>query len=70
MSFDNQDLLAKLADILITHVEPIFEEGIKISLIVRVPGNDEADVLVSNDDLDELAAFIERGRTREIVRPL
>ncbi len=66
----NKGLLLKLAIILQNHVEPIFKDDVRLTLIARTPGNDEADVLVSNDDLDELISFVERGKERNEVVPL
>lgn len=67
MNTNDQALLAKIADILVKHVEPIFKDEVKITLIVRLPGNNDADVVVSSDDINELTALIERGKAREVV---
>lgn len=61
-------LVSKLAFVLANHVEPLFKSGTKFALIARTPGNNEADVLVSDDELPELAALIERSKAREVVR--
>ena len=61
------ELNAKIAAILQRHVEPIFKPGTKLTIIARTPGNNEADVLVSSDDLSELSALIERSKAREPV---
>ena len=60
-------LNAQLGNILARHVEPIFKAGTKLTIIARTPGNVEADVLVTRDDLDEVAALVERSKTREVV---
>lgn len=68
-ALNNKHLLAKLAGLLCRHIEPIFQPDVRLTLTARTPGNDEADVLVSNDSLDELAALIERGKLRpEVVQ--
>jgi hypothetical protein len=63
----NRMLQWKLAGILERHVEPIFKPGTKLTIIARTPGNDEADVLVTSDNLDELAKLIERSKNRAIT---
>ncbi len=65
MNFNKVGLNEKLALILMHHVEPIFKRGTRLTLIARTPGNNEADVLVTNDDLDDVAALIERSKARE-----
>lgn len=65
----NEMLTQKLGAILARHVEPVFKPGVKLTIIARTPGNDDADVLVTNDDLDALSALIERSRAREEVKP-
>ena len=63
---DTQRMLQwKLAGILERHVERIFKPGTKLTIIARTPGNNEADVLVTNDKLPELAKLIERSKARE-----
>lgn len=56
-----------IADIIDRHISPLFLAGTRFTVIARTPGNNEADVLVSNDDLDELAALIERSKSRPDV---
>ena len=60
-------LNAQLGNILVRHVEPIFKDGTKLTIIARTPGNVEADVLVTSDDLDEVAALVERSKARGSV---
>lgn len=55
-----QRLTELLGDVLERQVEPFFKHGCKFTLIVRTPGNDRADVLVTNDDLAEVRKLIER----------
>lgn len=62
-----QQLTAMLANVLTKHVEPIFKAGTRFTIIARTPGNDRADVLVSDDDLDEVAALVERSKARPEV---
>ena len=65
MSDINAMLQQKLAGILERHVEPVFKSGTKLTIIARTPGNDEADVLVTSDSIDGIAALVERSRARE-----
>lgn len=67
MSGLNATLNAKLGGILERHVEPIFKRGTRLTIIARTPGNDEADVIVTSDELPEIAALIERSKAREPV---
>jgi hypothetical protein len=64
-----QHLTAQLSTILERHVEPIFKPGTKLTVIARTPGNNEADVLVTNDDINESAALVARCKAREEVPP-
>lgn len=62
-------LQTQLVRVILRHVEPIFKDGVRVTLIVRTPGDNEADVLVSNDtDLDEITAVIERSKSREVMQ--
>lgn len=60
-------LNAQLGNILKRHVEPIFKAGTKLTIIARTPWSVEADVLVTSDDLDEVAALVERSKACEVV---
>ena len=60
-------LQAKLVSVLVTHIEPIFKPGTKFAVIARTPGNDDADVIVTDDDLESLKALIDRSKSREAV---
>lgn len=39
----------------------------RITLICRIPGAPDSDLMVTGDDLDELAAFIDRARGRKEI---
>ena len=68
MDRDISDLLqAKLVNVLVKHIEPIFKPGTKLAVIARAPGNDEADVIVTDDNLDALKALIDRSKSRGAV---
>lgn len=66
MRFD-EALNARLGQLLERHFRPIFGRGWAFTIIARRPGDDEADVLVTSDDLDEVAALIQRSKSREQV---
>lgn len=68
MSDTHRMIHARLGAILERHVEPIFKAGTRLTIIARTPGNDEADVLVTSDDIPSLAALLERSAAREVVR--
>lgn len=69
MSGTNRDILdilqSKLVGVLVKHIEPIFKSGTKFAVIARTPGNNEADVLVTDDSIEELKALLDRS----LVRP-
>lgn len=68
MSALTQGLLGELSKILNRYIAPLFLEQMNLTIIARDPSNPEGDVLVTNDDLDGLAALIERSKPREIIR--
>jgi hypothetical protein len=43
----------------------LFKAGAKITVVVRNPGFEDADVVIGSDDLDEAIAAIERMKKRE-----
>lgn len=65
----NERLTQQLGNVLQRHVEPIFKPGVKLTIIARTPGNEEADVLVTSDDLEAVAALVDRSRARGQVHP-
>ncbi len=53
---------------LMKHIEPLFRDGTEITLIARVPGNNEADILITTErDMEEIKALVERSMKREVV---
>ena len=57
-----------LSDILDEHVCPLFKPGMEFTLIVRRPGNDERDVLITSEsDLNEIIKVIQRSISREVI---
>ena len=58
-----EQLRADIADHCV-EIEELFNKPVKVTCIVRVPGNNEADVLITNDGLDDVTALIERSKTR------
>lgn len=62
-------LTEKLGAVLATRVAPIFKPGTRLAIIARQPGNDEADVLVTDDDIDSLIALLQRSKAREEIKP-
>lgn len=65
-----QYILGRVGGVIQSHIEPIFRPGTKFTVIARTPGHPEQDVLVSNDSLDDLAALIERSKSREDIVPV
>ncbi len=62
-----QALNNRLGDILARWVEPVFKPGTKLALIARTPGNNEADVLVTSDEIEPLIALLERSKQRAVI---
>lgn len=61
---DLERMRARVAAALRHYVEPLCVEGARITLVVRVPGDDpEAYVVITNDDLDALRTVVERACT-------
>jgi hypothetical protein len=46
----------------LVEIEKLFKRGAKLTLVVRIPGNDEADVVLTTDDLDEAIHAIGRRK--------
>lgn len=49
----------------LNEIETAFVPGVKLTLIARFDNKPEADFLVTCDDLDEVAAVVERSKSRE-----
>lgn len=68
MSDDNQ--VNYVRGVVSRHMEEIltlFKRDAKITVLVRLPGNDEADFLLSNDTLEGMAGIVERSKTRPSI---
>lgn len=65
-----QQLLHKVGSVILDHLEPLFAPGTKFTVIARSPGRSGDDCFVSNDRLDELAAFIEQSKARDDIAPV
>ena len=63
-------LHGRLANILDKHVAPMFSPAVRLTIVARLPGNDGADVMVTNDDFDEVVKAVERSKARpDITTP-
>ena len=49
---------------LLLEAEPLFIPEAKLTFVMRVPGNTEAEMVVSGDDLTEVEATVRRCRER------
>jgi hypothetical protein len=50
-------------------IEDLFKRSVKVTVIVRVPGNDNADVLVTNEpDLSGIRAVLDRSEAGRNAR--
>jgi hypothetical protein len=55
---------SKLRDA-IARIEALFLHGVKLTIVARMPDDDEAYKVVTNDDLDAVVEVIHRGQIRE-----
>lgn len=54
-----------IANVLAGLAEDVFKPGMKLTFIARLPGNDEADMVVTDDKLAEVAALVQRRRVAD-----
>lgn len=63
-----RDLENALANVSVQHIEPIFKPGVLVTIIVRTPSNNEADVLITSEtNLDEIMHLVARSKIRTSV---
>lgn len=61
----NRLILQAVTEVLVNHIEPLFKPGIEITLAVRTPGNEQADLLVTTEQvMDEIVLLVERSKGR------
>lgn len=67
LAFTAETVSARMDEIL-----ACFKRGAKITVIVRTPGNDAADFLMTSDSLDEAITLLERRKAAgpEPVEPV
>lgn len=61
-----QEVLEQVSAAL-NELRPLFNEKCQLSFIARLPGNNEADILISNDDIDALKDLLGRCQRRVTV---
>ncbi len=49
----------------LNNLRPVFTDKAELTFIMRVPGNDEGDMIITNDNLSELRKLIKRSVRRE-----
>lgn len=54
---------------LLEEVALCFKPGVKLTLLVRTPGNDAADFAMTNDDHAEIVKAVERMKTNVTTPP-
>ena len=63
------DIAASLIrDTLVELQSVLFDPDVRLTLIARLPGDDEADLVVTSDDLDEVASVIARSFSRKVMQ--
>lgn len=58
-------LTAKIGRAIDQHIAPLFTGRPRITVLVRFPANDEADVLVTSDDDAGIRAIVDRRTSKE-----
>lgn len=53
-------LIAEIGQIIDDHIAPIFKPGAKITVLVRHPGMDDADGVVTSDTDEGVRAIVQR----------
>lgn len=48
----------------LNELRPLFHEDVELTFIARMKGNDEADLVLTNDTFEALIACIERTKDR------
>ncbi len=62
-----QDLQLQ-CDLALQDLEKLFKDGAQLTLLMRFPGNTECELLFTKDDLQEVAAAIQRFIERDAKR--
>lgn len=52
----------------LTEIEALFKPHCRITFLMRDPQNPECEMLLTRDDLDEVAKAIERAKVRPAVK--
>lgn len=68
MSFTKVIAAEREAAVHLDRIAAMFKPGVKLTLIVRTPGNDEADFTMSDDDLLEVVKVLERRMAGDVRR--
>jgi hypothetical protein len=57
---DNLALVGEQCNQHLNEIAEYFKPGVKLTLLARTPGNDEADFVLTNDTLQDAVAALER----------
>jgi len=60
-----QEMVSECMDQIVAN----FKAGAKITVLIRVPGNDEADFLMTSDDLDNVIDAVQRRKAAGLTGP-
>lgn len=60
MSYVLDALRHRIAEVAEVYIAPMFKPGVRVTIIVRRPSDNEQDVLVSNDNLEDVVALVTR----------
>lgn len=53
----------------LAEIAELFKPGMKLTFIARMPGNDEADVLITDDSMGGIEGVVRRSASRETHTP-
>lgn len=54
---DVHDVISQVTD---RRIKPLFKPGVKVAVIIRTPGHEGREVIVTDDDLNEVRAVVIR----------
>lgn len=63
---ERERLRARVADIAVRHIEPLFDKRCRVTVLVRAPYLPDGDVVVSVDDCKAAIKALERLATKPV----
>jgi hypothetical protein len=63
-----EEAFGQVATAIDQRIKPIFKAGVVVTVIVRTPGHDDRDMIVTDDKLSEAIRALERSAIRSLLR--